>query len=229
MENASRLVLRVGLAATALLVVAYIVTRLGTDADRMFDLDEEANVPTWVAATLLLTGGLGGIVAGRVWRDRGVLLAGVALVWLSADETTTSHELLGAWAQHLPRLADVSERVLWPVAYLPIALAVAAALAAVALRHPAPGQRRRIRVGLLLLLVVPAIEALSTRFEGESVPAGEVLLVLAEESVELVGFTLLAAALVALAERAVSDGSPPVPGPGPVGALGALARLLVRG
>ncbi len=69
--------------------------------DSLFDLDREANVPTWVSAALLIGAGLQALAVSRGeiphairFRKRWVLL-GVLFLLLSLDEAARVHERLG--------------------------------------------------------------------------------------------------------------------------------------
>lgn len=97
----------VALVAMALcLSAAYAITVKGAsfwgpDVARMFDLTEEANVPTWFASSLWLFAAFLAFVIFRVHRDRGYPNArywlGMAPLFLllSIDEAGQIHETVG--------------------------------------------------------------------------------------------------------------------------------------
>ena len=91
------------------LAVAYVLTNhLFVDAPEViqhwFDLDAEQNLPTWYSsAQLLVLGLLSALYACRVsdrFLRRFYLLAALAFVFFSADETATFHEGLTALSKN---------------------------------------------------------------------------------------------------------------------------------
>jgi hypothetical protein len=132
-----------------------------------FDVDTEANVPTWFSSGLLLTAALAaGLMASRA-RDRsarerrGFSLVAVLLGLVSADETAALHEKLAAAL--FPWMAERGLSRLWVWA---IGAVVVAGLAGVLL----PFLRAlpsRLRSGLVLSAVVFVTGALGFEVIGQ--------------------------------------------------------------
>lgn len=185
-------------AADALLVLAHAInSTLIAAVDRprsMFDLDDEANLPTWYSSMqMALLGALLVVLAYARRRPRQVgwwAMLGVAALplYLSIDEFVQLHERLG-------RL--VPSDVL-PATGLWMAIAVPALIAALVLLYipSAPfwsgprAARVRVVLGVVVYLASAAGVEVAINFAATDGVAGGAL-VIAEEGGELVGVTLM--------------------------------------
>jgi len=90
------------LAAVSVLVLCHLVTLYLFGADsrimRMFDLNAEANLPTWFSSALLLMGGWTAYQCARRSprpHQQGWLWLAAGLVFMSCDETAQIHDAVG--------------------------------------------------------------------------------------------------------------------------------------
>lgn len=168
----------VGTAAVAVLIVhalniAVHVAHGFTPAPRewwldLFDVDTEANIPTWFSSTLLLT------CAWLAWRmaarlpasvakqRRGFLLIAVLLAIVSADESLALHERCAAVL--LDKLDAHGINRLWVWAF---GAAIVSALAAMLVPFFRALESRQLRSGLLVSAVVYVIGALGFEVLGQ--------------------------------------------------------------
>lgn len=170
----------------------------------LWNLDSEANVPTWFSSMQLATVGLGvsGLAAlgiGGRMEKRALVLAGFGFLVLSLDELISLHEKLGRGIEELTGARgttafDVTGQ--WVLVGAPLFLA-AAALLWWALRGLFEGERRAgllVSAGALLYLVSFAgIEALTNFVDAEATT------VLLEEVGEMAGVTLILWGVLVLA------------------------------
>jgi hypothetical protein len=183
------------LAADAVTVLLHVVSELGGFYAQMFNLDEEGNLPTWLAsAQFLAVAAVAGLLARlRSGPERLAALA-LALVfaYFSLDEVALVHEKL---AEHAPAaLEDVPKL---PILYSPIAVACAAAIWVLLPRVQAVlGSSLPLLAGFALLATSVLLDAADV--QALDVPRFRPLII-AEEATELAGTALLAAVLLALA------------------------------
>jgi len=193
-------------------VVALHLLNEATGLDkRLFDLDMEQNLPTWVSSMQLFSVALCGSLLGHLEAGRArlawLIFASVFL-FLSLDEHALLHEEL------VDRVSDSSgDAWFWPLFYIPLAVAVLAALAVVGAEIRAHARALAgLVVGLAFLGGSLVLDGAATQWVHISwlFATGVVL----EEALELGGSALLVAVVVSvLALRAVE--APPSPTPGP--------------
>lgn len=193
---------------------ALIVLHLATEAS-LFNLDVEANLPSWyssvkllgvaiVSAALAVRGGVG----RRVW-----MLHAALFVTLSADEAASIHEALARGLLELPALAGLQSRLTggdslksghaWVWLFAPAIAAVSLFMLGVVLRRlrRCGGSGVAYAGGLGLLLTAVVLEARITAFPavaswGTAEMQRYRSLSTFEESAELLGVSLIFAALV---------------------------------
>ena len=191
-------------------------------ASSFFNLDEEQNFPTWYSSTKLLLAALAAfgcwrketLEAGRNLRSLVWLLVSALLVGLSLDETASVHEKLTAYLMRGEVGKGVRERFLggdvakdsfaWPILLAPLVIAAAGFLA-FAIYSKMKGNRRALLLGLVACALFLTAVILETPAVYGSPPietwgAAEIaryrLFTLIEESAEMLGATLLLAALL---------------------------------
>lgn len=135
-------------------VLAFVVRQ--ADAEHVankalvkFDFDEEAVLPAWFSATLLL---LCGLLALGIWKQTRArvsdawrwCVAGVLLVAMSADESTSIHEMLGQGVNLILPTSGLLHFA-WLLLALPLLLAAVVVFLPWLWRQPAS-----LRWGLLL-------------------------------------------------------------------------------
>ena len=158
------------------------ITGLAADLVRLFDVDAEANIPTWFAsADLLFVSALAGLLAIVHVPDRRYwLLVSVTLGYLSLDETAQVHELF-------------SFLVVYPVILLALIIACLGFIRR--LHHPT-----RLRVAAGGFVYCFGAVALEYVAHHDSIPVGSVLYQMtaaAEEGFEALGAAIVVYALVA--------------------------------
>lgn len=165
-----------------------------------FNLDKEANLPSWYAGTQLFIVAIGYLVLGsRLIPDRRKtaalrplwLLLGVGFTLLSADEVGALHERMGRtlWRMHIFNFRYLDQ---WMVLYLLIAVCIALVFGKQLLRF-----WREWRFEVLLILLgfavlasgafVAEIAQISRRWVG----AKHLLEIGLEEWLEMLGVTIL--------------------------------------
>ena len=203
--HAIPLLVRVMFALDLLMGVLYIVSRrvrnsISKPLLNFFDLNAEANLPSWYSAgQLALIGGLLVVFAAAQLR-RGaraawaVMLAGVAFCFLSLDETTSLHENFGYWLDHVRHRRDTvfAETGFWMLICGPAFLG-ALVLVGLAARRYLRGRRgvvTKLAIGAALFVAAGAgVEALSNFATPQGTAAR--LLILAEEMGEMLGATTM--------------------------------------
>lgn len=165
---------------------------------RLFDLDAEANIPTWFeSALMLVAAALSAVLASAGVARTSWCLVAAALAVMSCDEVAGIHEMVGHF---------VSARLGWseplvygwlvPGAVAAVALALLARRAATAL--DATTRRRMILAGALFFggaLGVEVVEArVDLRLYGTAAFGA---IAWAEESLELAGLLVFTHALMA--------------------------------
>jgi hypothetical protein len=172
---------------------------------RFFDLNGEANLPSWYsAAQLALIGGLLCTFAIHELR-RGaraawaVLLGGAGFLFLSLDETTSLHENFGYWLDHLKnrRETTLHETGFWMLICAPIFLAGVALVGWAARRYlrGRAGVVIKFAIGSCVLVAAGAgVEMLSNFVTPQGTAARG--LIMLEEVGEMAGATIMLWAVV---------------------------------
>jgi hypothetical protein len=166
------------------------------------DADEDFSAPSWAGISATFVAGTGALLLGLVLR-RGIFYALAGLfTFLSFDDFMRVHEKIG----ELGTVVGIGQeeelgRAIWPLLFMPL-LVAGAALIWVAANQFSGRASWLIRGGLLLLASAVVLEASSAvlfqlGYEHLSWPYQiEVVL---EEGCELVGWTWIATALLAVA------------------------------
>lgn len=200
-------IVRIGcLVALGGLVVQTVLHVIGLTAfdtrPAFLDLDDDESLFTWVTGVVTFAGALGCVLLASVappHRSRLLVLAGL-LAFLSLDDVLAVHERVRDDTFGLDPDLEAG-RVIWPIVFLPVLAATAALLWTVARESPLR-VAAVIRIGLLFLVLAVGLEAASVGlfpFDwGPKSKPYETEVVL-EEGFELVGVTLIAAGLIALA------------------------------
>jgi hypothetical protein len=172
-----------------------------TMLDRMFDLDRESNVPTWVSSSLLLVASLElfavsrtGLAHVKAYRRRWVLL-GVLFVLMSLDESARLHERLGAIVMGT---ADESTNPLlrngWVVVYGLALVPLAALYIRFVLAMPKRTGTLVVAAGLVYVGGALGLELLESLAQGSGERGASVLmffLTTAQETAEMLGVALM--------------------------------------
>ena len=103
MSRRDQNLIRVLLGVVVIFVLAHVVSlHIGDrywQVERMFNLNLESNIPTWFSSFLLILGALSAFRCAQhslmVAEERGWLVIGCALLFLSCDEIAMLHEYLG--------------------------------------------------------------------------------------------------------------------------------------
>ncbi len=203
------------LAAIAfLLVVAHTATRLlGSPLDDdyllgagpFFDLDAEANLPTFYATlTLLLAAAVLAGLASCEADDRRRYWAGLAVIFalLALDEATQLHELVGGLIESRIQTTGFFYYS-WIVPYAGLLAVLAVLYSRFLLRLPALTRALIVIAGATYALGVIGLEALAARHDELYGQDNRTFTVLAtvEEMLEMAGVALFIYALLAYAER----------------------------
>ena len=192
------------------------------------DLDQEANLSSWYSSVKLLgIAAISAAVAAR-WVGRGLarlwMVNAVVFVGLSADESASIHESSARWALDLPALAalrstltrgdELKASYAWVWLFLPLIILATAFLAYLFLRsfRGHPDLSLLFGLGLVSLLSAVVLEGLVMTFPplvdwGTSQTDRYRLLTTIEESCELLGSTLLFAAVAIYYTRGAGSGS----------------------
>ena len=171
---------------------------------RLFDLNAEANLPTWYAsAQLLLVGLLLGVFA-RARADRrrpaasaGLVVAAALFVGMSADEVACLHENVGGKLVHYLKARShgsaVTLAAFWAAVLVPF-LAVVACVARAGWSHwrRRPAFALRFGLGLAVYLACAAGTELAWMAAFGTDPSAAPVEVFAEEVGEMIGVTLMA-------------------------------------
>jgi hypothetical protein len=170
---------------------------------RVLGMDGELNAPTWYSAAVLLlcaglAAGIAALMRQRRLPARHWVLMSAVLAFLSLDEAALLHEEL---SKPLTRSLDLDperwEYWAWVGPYSVAALLLVAAFARFLWRLPATTRWQIVGAGVLYVSGAAGLELIGGRFwdEGDlSVPY--LLVVGAEETLEMLGVVLLAYALL---------------------------------
>ena len=162
-------------------------------AVHLFDLDRECNLTTWFAAAQLAVLGVGCIALRFRRARRGWLVLGLAMLYLSVDESVQLHEWIGTrlaesgWA-----IGRLDPPYPWVILLGPPLLGFAVwALRFLARELAAvPQLRRWTVVGLLLMAASLPLEVVGGWIQGAA-PRPPRIEVVAEETAETLGVTFL--------------------------------------
>lgn len=166
----------------------------------VFDMNAENTAPTWLSSTLLLV--IAGLFGFGAWaeyqqeRPRSVVVSWMVIaagfVVLSLDETASLHELAGEKAASIFEIEALPSLYTWVIVVAPLAAVAAVWLIRWFGRtfgwRTDAGRLAVLAVGLWM--TVPLFEALDPSLGGPR------LLVVAEETFEMVGVTLAIIALL---------------------------------
>ena len=187
--------LKLLLAADAMVIALFVVSELGGFYASIFNLDEEQNLPTWLSSSQFLGVAIASALVARMTVDRERLAAfalSLIFVYFSMDEVAVAHEKLAAHApaalEDLPKL---------PILYAPIGVACAAAAWILA------PSIRGVFGSVLPLLGGFGLLAASLLLDAANLQALDLPrfrpLIIAEEGAELCGTAVLTAAFLAVA------------------------------
>jgi hypothetical protein len=218
-ENLGRQLLRAGVLVAVGAVAFQTAAHLGNEFlldDRIegLDADIEGNAFTWASSVTTFTVALASFLHAAVFpaRRREFFVLAALGVWFSLDDVIQLHERVALRVgEDLLGLPDYLAVRLWLVFYLPLLLLAGLLLWVVAERLW-PAAARTLRLGLALLVASIPVELAGafTRWlaeRGTDVP--EDFRVAVEEGVELGGWILVAAALVAGVTLALIRYRPP--------------------
>lgn len=187
--------LKLLLAADAVVIALFVVSELGGFYASIFNLDDEQNLPTWLSSSQFLGVAIASALVARMTVDRERLAAfalSVIFVYFSMDEVATAHEKLAA---HAPAVLEDVPKL--PILYSPIGVACAAAVWILA---PAV---QRVFGSALPLLGGFGLLAASLLLDAADIQALDLSrlrpLIIVEEGAELCGTAVLTAAFLALA------------------------------
>lgn len=201
-----RLGLWVAVGVLALQTVSYLVADLLLDG-RVFllDLDEEATIGTWVSVVVTYTAALAALVLAVVGGPRLRLLVLAALVgFLSLDDLVAIHERFDSPAS----AHGESSAVLWGVVYVPV-LGTTFALLWFLSNRLEGRLRTLLRAGGVLLACAVAVDLAGETSLVDETSVLRPLQVALEEGLELMGWQLIAVALLGCALRGVVDARTP--------------------
>jgi hypothetical protein len=177
------------LAADVSVLLLHVVNRASGLDKRLFDLDLEANLPTWLSSIQFFGVALGAALLSRQSAGRRVLawrIFALLFVFLSIDEAAQIHEEIVDRVATSPS----QDAWFWPVFYVPIGAVVIAALWVVLDEVRAyAGSALPVVISLALLGAALGLDAAATQvvddpwlFEPELV---------LEEAAELLGTAIL--------------------------------------
>jgi len=200
-----------------LAVIAFVVQGISHLAvyDRgikTLNADEEANLWTWASSGSTFVAAVGALVlvTVRPAATRPLVVLAVALFYFSLDDAIGLHERIVH--EHVSSIGPIDEgaRVIWPVVYLPMLVAVFGLVWTLASVVPRP-VCRRLRLGLLLLAGAVAAELVAAGIVQAGFDHFSFVYnveVAVEEGAELAGWMLIATGLLA---TAISWAPPPEP------------------
>lgn len=198
-------------AANLALVGVYLAggwLRLPWAVQRAFDLNAEATLAAWYNGALLLLGGVTLGLAGRSiahddrWLGRLLFVTAAGLVFLSADEVAVLHEQVTKSLRHVEALPRFSgDHGIW----IPLYAGAGITFAAITwplwmrLRRLARAATTLFAAGVVTLAAAVVLEVMSYGEAREPANwASYRLLIAAEESLEMLGATLLLVAALQL-------------------------------
>jgi hypothetical protein len=184
------------LAAAAVVVVLHVANELSGANKRLFDLDKEQNLPTWLSSVQLFSAGLcAWLVSLRALGRERLAWRGLAtiLLFVSLDELALIHEEV---VEHVTG-DPAADLWWWPALYLPLGAALLAAFW-VALRtvRDVLGSATAFVAGFVLLGVSIALDTAATQYVDNRWIFNPSLIV--EEALELSGSAVLVCVLLSV-------------------------------
>jgi hypothetical protein len=196
LEPTALRVLGAMVAAGAAVILLHVANEVSGANKRLFDLDKEQNLPTWLSSVQLFSAALCSWLCslrstGRerlAWRGLAVIFA-----FLSLDELALVHEEVVEHVTDDP----AADLWWWPVLYLPLAVAGLAALWFVIRAVRATlGSAALFLVGFAFLGVSLLLDSVATQYvDNEWLFSPSLVL---EEAFELLGSALLVAVALAV-------------------------------
>jgi hypothetical protein len=184
------------LVAAAVVVVLHVANEVSGANKRLFDLDKEQNLPTWLSSVQLFSAGVCAWLAslrvlGRerlAWRGLSAIL-----VFVSLDELALIHEEV---VEHVTG-DPAADLWWWPVLYLPLGAALIAAFwVAVRTVRNTLGSATAFVAGFVLLGVSIALDTAATQYVDNRWVFSPSLVV--EEALELSGSAVLVCVLLSV-------------------------------
>ena len=179
---------------------------------KTLNADEEANLWTWASSGATFAAAVGALVllTVRPAAIRPLAVLAVAVFFLSLDDAIGLHERIVH--EHVGSIGPIDEgaRVVWPILYLPMLVAVFGLIWTLASVVPRPAGRR-LRLGLLLLagaILAELVAAAIIQVGYDHFSFVYNVEVAVEEGAELSGWMLIATGLLA---TAIAWASPPAP------------------
>lgn len=159
------------------------------------DADGEQTVFSWMGSVVTFAAALACVLLVATGLGRGRLLLSLAglLAFLSLDEAISIHERISIRIANVLDLSIVWIRVIWPIVYLPLLIAVLALLLA-AVRSAPRDNARLVLVGLGCLSGAVVSELVSVSLSSSGL--ADALEVTIEEGLELAGWGLIATGLL---------------------------------
>lgn len=203
--------IRLAMVAVSIQTALYLIDAALPGSRRLLDADDDGSAYSWIAVTATAAAALAAFLLAALLRERQRRFYPLAalVAFLSLDDMVQIHEDLGRLAR-IPGV-DYSERLVWPILYLPILVATFVLLETIARATTEP-LRRLIRLGLALLVAAVVLEVAAFALLVDDgltrLTAVYILEVAVEEAAELAGWIAIATALTAiLASRLVRIGS----------------------
>jgi hypothetical protein len=212
-EKVASLGLRLAVIAGVGQALIHLVNFVVFDARwTILDSGFEKNIPTWASAGASFTAAVAALLCAEIAGGPRRLYLGLAgiLAFFSLDDSVGLHELIVHENVGEVGTLEHAAGVVWPVLYLPL-LVTGLVLLVRAARSAFPASGRSILIGLgLLVAAVPfevvGVALLEAGFEDTSfVYAVQVAI---EEAIELAGWILVAAGLIAEVLGRIADRSP---------------------
>lgn len=210
LEKADRVgerLLRLGVIAAVAAVTTQTLAHLANefvfdDRFEALDADFEGNAFTWASSAAVLAVALAALLHAVAFRRRFhefVLIVAIGTLF-SLDDAVQIHERLALrLGEDLLGLPDYAAVRLWLVLYLPLLLVIAALLWIVASEAWAPaGRTIRVGLGALVASIPFELAGVVTRpLADDGTDAPEVVRVAIEEALELGGWIVVAAGIMA--------------------------------
>lgn len=197
----------VAVAAASFIAVAHVVNErvLGGDVWSL-DADLDGNAISWISSEATFVAALAAFALGLLVAERRRILLVLAalLAYFSLDDMVAVHERIGTMAREGLGLETGWGRSIWPVLFLPLLATAFLGLWRTASTQPAPAGEQ-IRRGLALLVLAVGLEVGSTAIHVTGNGTGwlDALEVALEEGLELAGWILISAGMIAAVYRAL--------------------------
>lgn len=184
------------LVAAAVVVVLHVANEVSGANKRLFDLDKEQNLPTWLSSVQLFSAGLcAWLVSLRALGRERLAWRGLAAIlsFVSLDELALIHEEV---VEHVTG-DPAADLWWWPVLYLPLGAALIAAFwVAVRTVRNVLGSATAFVAGFVLLGVSIALDTAATQYVDNRWLFSPSLVV--EEALELSGSAVLVCVLLSV-------------------------------